>query len=80
MTNELLVVTAGRHARLEAVLKTALQGVPFRRYDMAGGALPELSNPAARAKKTAPSKKPAGRAAGNPSKTAGASVAPSLPE
>ena len=35
MTNELLVVTAGRHARLEAVLKTALQGVPFRRYDMA---------------------------------------------
>lgn len=42
MTNELLVVTAGRHARLEAVLKTALQGVPFRRYDMAGGALPDL--------------------------------------
>ena len=42
MTNELLVIAAGHHARLETVLQTALQGVPFRRYDMASGALPEL--------------------------------------
>ena len=46
----------------------------------AGGALPELSDPAAKAKKAAPPKKPAGRAAGNPAKTAGANVSLSLPE
>ena len=45
MRDELTVIAAGRHSRLEEVLEKALENVPFERFDITDGQpLPPLQN------------------------------------